>query len=60
MISRSRGVTIQAEAGGQLDPQPLVVQSVGVLIGSPSSIVGKLPGSAEKKQKIQFGFDSVA
>ena len=29
---------------GQLDLHPLVVQSVGVLIGSPLSIVGKLPG----------------
>ena len=28
---------------GQLDPQSLVVQSIGALIGSPSSIAGKLP-----------------
>ena len=32
-----------AERGGQLDPQSLVAQSVGVLIGSPSLIAGKLP-----------------
>lgn len=32
-----------AERGGQLAPQALVVQSVGVLIGSPSFIAGKLP-----------------
>jgi len=28
---------------GQLAPQSLVVQSVGVLIGSPTFIAGKLP-----------------
>jgi len=33
----------RAERGGQLDPQPPVAQSVGVLIGSPSCIAGKLP-----------------
>jgi hypothetical protein len=32
----------KAEQGGQLDPQPLAVQSVGVLIGSPSLIAGEL------------------
>ena len=32
-----------AERDGQLDPQSPVVQSVGVLIGSPLSIAGKLP-----------------
>jgi hypothetical protein len=32
-----------AERNGQLDPQSLVAQSVGVLIGSPSFIEGKLP-----------------
>ena len=36
-------VKTQAERGGQLDPQSLVAQSVGVLIGSPSLIAGKLP-----------------
>jgi len=34
---------ICAERGGQLDPQSLMVQSVGVLIGRPSLIAGKLP-----------------
>jgi hypothetical protein len=34
---------VNAERGGQLDPQPPVVQSVGVLIGSLSFIAGKLP-----------------
>ena len=32
-----------AEPDGQVDQQSLVVQSVGVLIGSPSFIAGKLP-----------------
>jgi hypothetical protein len=32
-----------AERGGQLDPQSLATQSVGVLIESPSLIAGKLP-----------------
>jgi hypothetical protein len=32
-----------AEQSGQLDPQSLVAQSVGVLIGSPLLIAGKLP-----------------
>ena len=36
-------VTIIAEPVGQLDPQSLAAQSVGVLISSPSSIAGKLP-----------------
>jgi hypothetical protein len=30
---------------GQLDPQSLAVQSVGVLIGSPLFIADKLPGT---------------
>jgi hypothetical protein len=34
-----------AEPLGQLDPQPVAVQSVGVLIGSLSLIAGKLPWS---------------
>ncbi|MDB5348114.1 MAG: hypothetical protein JWP89_6491 [Schlesneria sp.] len=34
---------ILAEPVGQLDPQSLAVQSIGVLIGSPSLIAGKLP-----------------
>ena len=33
----------RAEPAGQLDPQSLVVQSIGVLIGGPSFIAGKLP-----------------
>ena len=33
----------QAELAGQLDPQSLAIQSVGVLIGSPKFIAGKLP-----------------
>jgi hypothetical protein len=33
----------KAQPCGQLDPQPLAAQSVGVLIGSPSLIAGKLP-----------------
>jgi hypothetical protein len=36
---------MSAERGGQLDPQSLVVQSIGVLIGSPLFIAGKLPWS---------------
>ncbi len=36
-------VSIGAERAGQLDPQSLAVQSVGVFVGSPSSIAGKLP-----------------
>ena len=32
-----------AEPVGQLDPQPVVAQSVGVSIGGPSFIAGKLP-----------------
>jgi hypothetical protein len=35
-----------AEQAGQLDPQSLALQSVGVLIGSPSLFAGKLPWSA--------------
>ena len=38
-------VLLRAERGGQLAPQSLAVQSVGVLIGSPSFIAGKLPWS---------------
>jgi hypothetical protein len=38
-------VAIKAERGGQLDPQSLAVQSIGVLIGSPLLIAGKLPGT---------------
>ena len=34
---------VVAERVGELDLQSLAVQSVGVLIGSPSLIVGKLP-----------------
>ena len=34
---------MRAERVGQLDPQSLAVQSVGVLIGSPPLIAGKLP-----------------
>jgi hypothetical protein len=34
-----------AERGGQLDPQSLAAQSVGVLIGSPLFVAGKLPWS---------------
>jgi len=34
-----------AEPVGQLDPQSLVAQSVGVLVGSPLLIAGKLPWS---------------
>jgi hypothetical protein len=34
---------IEAERGGQLDPQSLAVQIVGVLIESPLCIAGKLP-----------------
>jgi hypothetical protein len=37
------GDAVRAERGGQLDPQSLVVQRVGVLIGSPPFIAGKLP-----------------
>jgi hypothetical protein len=33
----------RAERDGQLDPQSLAAQSVGVLIGRPSLIAGKLP-----------------
>ena len=33
----------QAEPGGELDPQSLAAQSIGVLVGSPLSIAGKLP-----------------
>lgn len=33
---------VRAERGGQLDPQSVAVQSIGVLIGSPSSIAGEL------------------
>ena len=33
----------KAERVGQLDPQSLMVQSVGVLIGSPPLIAGKFP-----------------
>jgi hypothetical protein len=38
-----------AEACAHLDPQPLVVQSVGVLIGSPSIIAGMLPWFGDDK-----------
>jgi hypothetical protein len=38
-------ITIVAERGGELDPHSFAVQCVGVLIGSPSSIAGKLPWS---------------
>jgi hypothetical protein len=38
-------IQAKAERGGQLDPQPVVVQSGGVLIGCPSLIAGKLPGT---------------
>ena len=34
---------MSAERNGQLDPQSLAVHSVGVLIGSPSFLAGKLP-----------------
>lgn len=33
----------RAEPVSQLDPQSLAVRSVGVLIGSPPFIAGKLP-----------------
>ncbi|MDB5344634.1 MAG: hypothetical protein JWP89_3011 [Schlesneria sp.] len=33
---------LEAERVGQLDPQSLAVQSVGVLIGSSSFVAGKL------------------
>ena len=36
--------TVRAERGGQLDPQSLAAQSVGVLIGSPSFIAGSYLG----------------
>ena len=36
---------LQAEPDGELDPQSLVIQSVGVLIGCSSSIAGRLPGT---------------
>jgi len=39
----SQNTRVDDAEGGQLDPQSLVVQSVGVLIGSPLSIAGKLP-----------------
>ncbi len=45
-LLRSRHVVdgaATANAARQLDPQPLAVQSVGVLIGSPLFIPGKLP-----------------
>jgi hypothetical protein len=45
VLLRFDSVAIGAEQSGQLDPQSLVVQSVGVLIGSPSFIAGKLPWS---------------
>jgi TPR repeat protein len=47
-----------AEQHGQLDPQSLAVQSVGVLIGSPSFLAGKLPWSLsnmESSVKEKFG-----
>jgi hypothetical protein len=40
ILSRDR-VRIGAEPFGQLDPQSGAVQSVGVLIGSPSFVAGK-------------------
>jgi hypothetical protein len=33
---------LQAEPDGELDPQSVAFQSVGVLIGSPSLIAGRL------------------
>ena len=43
-LTNHRGrVGIVAEQGGQLDPQSPVAQSVGVLLGSPLLIAGKLP-----------------
>ncbi len=36
-------LTVEAEKGGQLNPQSLTFQSVGALIGCPSFIAGKLP-----------------
>jgi len=40
---------IGAEQVGQLDPQSLAVQSVGVLIGSSSFIAAKLPERSAAK-----------
>jgi len=36
------GFGVAAERDGELDPQSLVVQSVGVLIGRPLFIAGKV------------------
>jgi hypothetical protein len=47
---------IVAELLGQLDPQSLAVQSVGVLIGSPSLIAGKLPLALGVKCRSDSGF----
>ncbi len=44
-FTRSEVEGLSAEPNGQLDPQPLAVQSAGVLIGSPWFIAGKLPRS---------------
>jgi hypothetical protein len=38
-------ITDAAERDGQLDPQSLAVQSIGVLIGRALLIAGKLPWS---------------
>ncbi|MFO1041859.1 MAG: hypothetical protein U0941_08740 [Planctomycetaceae bacterium] len=45
-----------AERGGQLDPQSMAVQSVGVLIGCPSFIAGKLPWSLFDKHDAMSEF----
>jgi len=49
-----------SEQGGQIDPQPLVVQNIGVLIGSPSLIAGKLPLTFGGKLAVIFRHEWLA
>ncbi|MBS0206716.1 MAG: hypothetical protein JSS49_27885 [Planctomycetes bacterium] len=49
-----------AERCGQLDPQSLAVQSVDVLIGSPSLIAGKLPLSFDKLRRTTSVHDEIS
>jgi hypothetical protein len=46
-------IAIRAEPDGQLDPQSLAVQSVGMLIGRPFSIAGKLPFSFGRRSMMR-------
>ncbi len=45
LTGTSNPARFSAERSGQLDPQSLAVQSIGVLIGIPAFIAGKLPES---------------